>query len=614
MVYNITEPTEALDFWLDTFNTIYDKHAPYKQKRVRSVPKPKWFTKELQEAIYLRDFLKKHAQHEESNKLRNAINSQRCAAKKKDIQDLLSDKNNSKSTWSAIHQLTNKTSFPKQQVNFSISVEQLNGHFSTVAEKIITKNSTSNNALDKLQEFYQSLNIQSKLVIPLLTVTDMYNTLKHLKQSGTRDLDGLDTKILKLAAPLIADTLTYVYNLYIMKDTFPCAFKKAKVIPVYKSGNSADPSNYRPISIVSVLSKPPEKHINKLPLLHLNIYNLLHPSQSGFRKKHSCQSALTSLGEQWLTNINNNQFNGAIFVDFKKAFGVIDHDLLLRKLSFYGTSDTALELFQSYLTNRQQCVTVGTKTSSLSTLKFGVPRGSVLGPILFSLYINDLLLYIETVCELFADDTSLHIHYTNLDALTDSLQHSIDSLIDWTEMSHMALHPDKTKFMLITNRQKRQNLVTNLPPLTIKSDVIEEVQDHKVLGITIDNNLSWTPHVNDLCKKISTKVLQLSRLKHFVNFRTRKLFFTSHIQSLIDYGSTLGDSTSKSTLKLLQSLHRRALKLILLKQSSLEQDDFNLLNILPLHTSLKYNKGTYMKKIMVSNAPSSLRYLNKPHS
>ena len=255
-----------------------------------------------------------------------------------------------------------------------------------------------------------------------------------------------------------------------------------------------------------------------------------------------------------------------------------------------------MELFQSYLTNRQQCVTVGTKTSPLSTLKFGVPQGSVLGPILFSLYINDLPLYIETLCELFADDTSLHNHHTNLDALTNSLQHSIDNLIDWTEMNRMALHPDKTKFMHITTRQKRQNLVTNLPPLTIKSDVIEEVQDHKVLGITIGNKLSWTPHVNALCKKISTKVFQLSGLKHFVNFRTRKLFFTSHIQSLIDYRSSLWDSTSKITLKPLQSLHRRALKLILLKQSSLEQDDYNLLHILPLHTRLKYKKGIYMKK------------------
>ena len=208
--------------------------------------------------------------------------------------------------------------------------------------------------------------------------------------------------------------------------------KKQRSFPYTKSGNSTNPSNYRPISILSVLSKPLEKHINKHLLLHLNRYNLLHPNQSGFRKKHSCQTALTSLVEQWLTNIDNNEFNGVIFVDFKKAFDVIDHDLLLRKLFFYGMSDNALQLLQSYLTSRQQCVIVGTKTSSLSTLKFGVPQGSVLGPILFSLYINDLPLYMEALCELFADDTSLHNHHKNLDTLMNSLQHSVDNLINWT--------------------------------------------------------------------------------------------------------------------------------------------------------------------------------------
>ena len=177
-----------------------------------------------------------------------------------------------------------------------------------------------------------------------------------------------------------------------------------------------------------------------------------------------------------------------------------------------------MELFQSYLTNGQQCVTVGTKTSSPSTPKFGVPRGSVLGPVLFSLNINDLPLYIKALCELFANDTSLHSHHMN------SLQHSIDSLIDWTEMNHMALHPDKTKFMFITTRQNRQNLVTNLPPLTIKSDVIEEVQNHKVLGITVDNNLSWTPHVDALCKKISTKVVPVVKTKASSQFPNKKTF------------------------------------------------------------------------------------------
>ena len=170
-------------------------------------------------------------------------------------------------------------------------------------------------------------------------------------------------------------------------------------------------------------------------------------------------------------------------------------------------SDNALELFQSYLSNRQQCVIVGTETSSLSTLKFGVPQGSVLGPILFSLYINDLPLYMEALCELFADDTSLHNHHKN--TRMNSLQHSVDNLINYTDMNHMALHPDKTKFMLVATRQKKTKFSAKSAPLTIKSDAIEEVQNHKVLGITIDNNLSWTPHMNALCKKIYTKIFQL---------------------------------------------------------------------------------------------------------
>ena len=231
----------------------------------------------------------------------------------------MSDKNNSKSTWTAINQLTNKTSNPKHHVNINISAEQLNDHFSTIAEKIVTTNHKSrSNTLDELREFCLSKNIQGKLDIPLMTVTDVYNALKHLKQSGTRDLDCLDTKILQLTAPVITNTLTYVFDLCITKSTFPNAFKIAKVIPLYKSGDSSNPSNYRPISIVSVLAKPLEKHINKHLLLRLDKYNLLHPSQSGFRKKHSCQTAITSLVEQWLSNINNDEFNGVIFVDFKR--------------------------------------------------------------------------------------------------------------------------------------------------------------------------------------------------------------------------------------------------------------------------------------------------------
>ena len=155
--------------------------------------------------------------------------------------------------------------------------------------------------------------------------------------------------------------------------------------------------------------------------------------------------------------------------------------MLLRKLALYGMSaDCDKEFFRSALNNRQQCVNVGTRTSSLSTLMYGIPCGSVLGSILFSLYVNDWPLYLEAICELLADDTPLHDRHTHLNTPNASLQNCIDNLIDWTETNHMALHPDKTKFMLITTRQKRQNIVSYLHPLIVQGNIIEEVQNHRV--------------------------------------------------------------------------------------------------------------------------------------
>lgn len=161
--------------------------------------------------------------------------------------------------------------------------------------------------------------------------------------------------------------------------------------------------------------------------------------------------------------------------------------------------------------------------------------------------------------------------------------------------------------MVITTRQKRQNLQNEMTPLKIHNKIIEEVSCHKVLGLTIDNNLSWTEHVNVLCKSLSKKVFQLSKVKHFLTFHARVLFFQAHIQSLIDYASTIWDGASANTLKPLMSLHRRSLKLILHKSTTLTNHDYKSLQILPLPLKLCYNKGIFMHKIMTDLAPPALK-------
>ena len=229
----------------------------------------------------------------------------------------------------------------------------------------------------------------------------------------------------------------------------------------------------------------------------------------------------------------------------------------------------------------------------------------MLDPLLFSLYINDLPLFIKALCELFVDDTTIHSSHSNLNNLLLNLQESINNL-QWTELNHMSLNSYKIKYMTITTRQKRQNISSRMP-LYIGNEKSVEVATHKVLGITIDNNLSWTNHVNELTKRVSQKLYQLAKIKHFLNAHARKLFFHAHIQPIIDYASTLWNFVSANTLKPFVSIHKRALKLILLKSTSLTAHDYKLLDVLPLKLKLEFNQGIIMHKIVSGYAPSNLK-------
>ena len=315
-------------------------------------------------------------------------------------------------------------------------------------------------------------------------------------------------------------------------------------------------------------------------------------------------------------NINKDEFTGAVFVDFAKAFDVLDHKLLLRKLELYKFSDALLSFIKSFFTNRSHAVFLNNKHSELQHQKFGVPQGSVVGPLLFSLYINDLPLHIKSSCELFADDTTIHSSNSNHVHLSNSLQEDIGRLDAWSLLNHMSLNDKKTKYMIVTTRQKRQNLNGVTHPLFIQNKQIDEVQTHKLLGITLDNNLTWSSHVRTLCKSVSQKLFQLSKIKHFLDLESRKHFYYAHIQSCIDYASTLFDTCSANTLKPLARLHKRAIKVILLKSSSLVPCDYSNLSILPLSDEFKLNKAVLMYRIMDGLAPP-IRYtssilINKP--
>lgn len=607
-IYNKTNPDDALKTWYSTFREVLDKHAPKRSRRIKYSYRPGWITPEIIEAQHYRDYLCRIDRQSEEYKTQKA----KCQymtrqSKKQFFEDILKKGKSSKETWKAINLLTNKCVKTTSWNENDISPDEINNHFCSVASKVIKTDKSDENNLHILRKYCDTKIKYEAQVIPFLSVSKVYNSLTHLKESSTKGTDEIDSKILRLSAPHIAESLTYIYNLCIEKSVYPKAFKEAKVIPLFKAGDKTDPSNFRPISVLPVLSKLLEKHVNDHIMIYFTSNNLFHETQSGFRPKHSCHTALTELVDSWLSKINSNKLCGALFMDFAKAFDVIDHALLLRKLSIYRLPQPTQTFIASFLSGRTQKVTFNSSSSEAMPILYGVPQGSVLGPLLFSVYINDLPLHISSgQCDMLADDTTIHTSGDDITSVVDTLQKCVDDAVEWTHLNHMSLNPEKTKYMLITTRQKRQVMSEPKKCISVDSQLINEVSEHKILGVTIDNNLTWGPHVSNLCKSTAKKVHQSAKIKHFLNFDARRTFFQAHVQSGIDYASTLWDSASDAALRPLKSLHRRGVKVVLLKNSTLSNHDYKKAEILPLSSRLAFNKARFMHKIVLGRVPDYL--------
>ena len=405
--------------------------------------------------------------------------------------------------------------------------------------------------------------------------------------------------------------MTYIYNLCIEKGTFPTDLKNAKIIPLPKCKNANNIDNFRPISLLSGLSKPIEKHIHKHLLKYLEKYNLLYSLQSGFRPSHSCQTSLTNITNEWLCFINNDNIVGAVFLDLTKAFDMVDHQILLKKLSAYHFNEHSITFFQSYLKSRMQTVFVHGKYSDKKLVKCGVPQGSVLGPVLFCLFINDLPLHTQstdTKCHMFADDTSLSTCGKTISKVEKQLQSNINNVSKWCKSNKMALNSLKTKCMLITTRQKHQKKLAPLK-LHVDFDPIEQVSEHSLLGVIVDNELKWQSHINKIEKTLSKNIYLMSRLKHYSDQITLKTFFHAHIMPHIDYASTVWDECAEVHLKRLKSLYKRAVTIICPTPNITLQEKLKQLNLFSLRNRFIFNKCTLVHKALHSKAPAYLKEL-----
>ena len=344
-------------------------------------------------------------------------------------------------------------------------------------------------------------------------------------------------------------------------------------------------------------------------IFYLASNNLLHSTQSGFRPNHSCETALLQMTSKCLDAINNSHMIGMVMIDFRKAFDLVDHKLLLKKLKYYKISEETISWFSSYLLERKQKVFVNNTFSDSGDILCGVPQGSILGPLLFLIFINDLPLHIDNVLtDLYADDTTLYCTGRSQACIEQQLQAALHKLSNWCKQNGMLINTAKTKVMLLTTPQKRIHLNENTLKLTLNNEILTVVTSDKILGVHIDNNSTWTDHINAVAKKMVSNLWLLSRIKEYLSTDQRVQFYKAYIQPHIDYCNSVWGGTSQRNLGRIYSLQKRACKIILDYQYENIASSMEELKILNIYERIYLKKAKFMYKISHSLTP---KYINE---
>ena len=409
--------------------------------------------------------------------------------------------------------------------------------------------------------------------------------IKSIKAKDTHGYDGIPTKILKISSNYITSPLTYICNKIILSGSFPDRLKFSVVKPVHKKGDKTNYTNYRPISLLTSFSKVFEKAIYTRLTEYLINNNLLVENQYGFQKGLATENAIFKLINEILNSLNNKMKIGSVVCDLQKAFDSVNHELLLDKLQNYGIKGKAKSLLESYLSNRYQRVQITNQypntniQSNWSKITQGVPQGSILGLLLFLIFINDLPKAVEPTATpiMFADDTSILIKSPNNVQLQSDLNSVMGQLNEWFQENLITLNLEKTHFIQFTNKSIGNSDIQ----IKIENKYIATVNEIKFLGLIIDNKLSWKGHIDHIIPKLSSACYCIRTVKPYVAHNTLKTIYHSYFHSIMTYGLLFWGSSAEST-KILK-LQKKVVRIMMgYKNNQSCRDLFVKLKILPL--------------------------------
>ncbi len=392
------------------------------------------------------------------------------------------------------------------------------------------------------------------------TIEQLFDVVKNLKNK--KDFDGVNVQFVLDSWSHIGETLLDIVNQSLREGIFSECWKHSMVVAVEKVAGASRPEDFRPINMMSTFEKIIEAVVKEQLLQHIQPNDILISEQSGYRQFHSCETALNYVIADWKCEIDNRNIVLAVFVDFKRAFETIDRDVLLKKLERYGVKGVELKWFSDYLSDRHQTTKFGRCKSSPLRNELGLPQGSILSAILFSLYINDIKsVFRNCNINLFADDTAIYVVGKDIDELVEKMNGELNNFDEWLKVNKLKLNAVKTKYMVLGHKN-----IENVKRLSVGNAVIDRVSEIKYLGCIIDEKLNFNANCNYVCKKMAKKTNFFGRISIKLNKSTRLLVYNTIIAPHINYCSTILFLSDKSHIDRIQKLQNKCMRIILRKR------------------------------------------------
>ena len=619
-ILNSDDANSSYDMLSNIVKSCHNTHFPLRRMSRKKLHDKPWITPGIKNSISKKNILYRKYITKPSITLKNKLSSYRRILQRiiKSTQAtyykniLTSRQTSSRNAWVVINKLvkgkTNTKSPSVDTISYKGSTysknidiaNAFNDYFSSVGD---TLSQHINSSISPLHYLKQSE--KHTIFLSPISVDEVLKYIHSLKPGKAPGIDGIPPKIVRSVGHILAPVLAHIFNLVFVSGIYPDAMKVAKVIPLFKKGDSTQPENYRPISLLCCFDKLLELAIDKRLRQFFNKNSSFYDFQFGFREGHSTSHALQETVNTIRSHLDTGENVMGLYLDLKKAFDTVDHTILLQKLYHYGVRGLAYNVISSYLSNRKQCMYVNGTYSKYLNINTGVPQGSVLGPLLFLIYVNDLHVAVPDVStRLFADDTNVFLFDKDCQNLVQRSIQTLTKLNIWFDSNKLTLHLGKTSYTIFHASDKSHPCCENF---MFKGVKICQSPTTKYLGLYIDDKLSWASHINYVRNSLVKFIGIFYHLRNFLPESTAIQIYYSFIYSKIKYAIEIYGTAKASLLKPLQVLQNKLLKLLSCKPlrypTNILHIENNLLMVNDIHT---FSMGCFIYKYCNNMLPSAI--------